>query len=96
MERAEIIRNAYKAAGMNSDRAICRETGFQYDRFHGHRMQDIGSMTLREFWLLQRHAFFEDEEVLEIARDGPPRKPRKKTGGSVIGASLPVAFVCGI
>lgn len=70
MERAEIIKEAYRRAGINSDMEISRQTGFPYDRFHRHRMKDIGSMTLNEFWLLQRHARFGNEEILQIAKEG--------------------------
>lgn len=68
--KEEIIRNAYKRAGLKSDMDIARETGFPYDRLHRSRMKDIGSLTLNEFWLLQRHASFRDEEILAIAKEG--------------------------
>ena len=70
MSRAQIIRDAFKRVGIRSDLAICRELGFEYKRFHCRRMKDIGAMTLNEFWMMQRHGNFTDEEVLEIAKEG--------------------------
>ena len=70
MDKAQIIRDAYKRAGIKNDMEICRETGLHYDKFHKRRMKDIGDMRFREFWLLQRHAHFTDEEILEIVREG--------------------------
>lgn len=69
-KKEEIIREAFRREGIRSDMDIARETGFPYDRFHRSRMKDIGSLTLNEFWLLQRHAEFRNEEILAIAKEG--------------------------
>ena len=68
-DRATIIREAFERNGVKGDAAISRETGFNYDRLHKSRMKDIGGLSMREFWLLQRHAYFSDNEVLAIARE---------------------------
>ena len=69
MSRAQIIRDAFKRVGIRSDLAICRELGFEYKRFHFRRMKNIGAMTLNEFWMMQRHGDFTDEEILKIAKE---------------------------
>ena len=68
--RIRIIRSAFERNGIKGDLAISRETGLQYDRLHRSRMTDINSMTLGEFFCLQRHADFTDEEILQIAKEG--------------------------
>ena len=68
--RIQIIRSAYARNGIKGDLAISRETGLQYDRLHRSRMTDISSLTLGEFFCLQRHADFTDEEILKIAKRG--------------------------
>lgn len=70
MDRVKIIKTAYKRNGIKNDMDICRETGLNYDRFHKRRMKDIGSMRLNELWLLQRHAHFTDEELLQLIKEG--------------------------
>lgn len=68
--RIRIIRSAFERNGIKGDLAISRETGLQYDRLHRSRMTDINSMTMGEFYCLQRHADFTDEEILQIAKGG--------------------------
>lgn len=68
--RSQIIKTAYKRIGIKNDMEICREIGLDYNRFHKRRMKDIGSMRLEELWLLQRHAHFTDEELLQLIREG--------------------------
>ena len=68
--RIRIIRSAFERNGIKGDLAISRETGLQYDRLHRSRMTDINSMTLGEFFCLQRHADFTDEEILQIVKEG--------------------------
>jgi hypothetical protein len=68
--RAQIIKTAYKRIGIKNDMEICREIGLDYNRFHKRRMKDIGSMRLEELWLLQRHAHFTDEELLQLIKEG--------------------------
>ena len=68
--RIQIIRSVYERVGIKGDLAISRETGLQYDRLHRSRMTDINSMTLGEFFCLQRHAHFTDAELLEIVKEG--------------------------
>lgn len=65
MSPVEIIKRAY-----GSMREISRLTGLSYETLRKNRMTDsrIGSMTLNEFWNLQRHAYFTDEEILTIAK----------------------------
>lgn len=65
MTPVEIIKKAY-----GSIKNISRETGLDYQTLRKNRMKDsrIGSMTLRELWLLERHAHFTDEDLLTIAR----------------------------
>lgn len=70
MSRSKIIRTAYKRIGIKNDMEICREIGLDYNRFHKRRMKDIGSMRLEELWLLQRHAHFTDEELLQLIKEG--------------------------
>lgn len=69
-QRALIIREAYRRIGINSDKEICETIGLDYNRFHKRRMKDIGSMRLNELWLLQRHAHFTDEELLQLIKEG--------------------------
>jgi len=69
MDKAGIIKEAYKRAGIRSDAAISKETGLNYDKLHRVRMKNPGSFRLSEFWLLQRHADFTEEEILQIASD---------------------------
>ena len=78
MSAVQIIREAFRRSGIKNDMEICRETGFHYDRFHKRRMKDIGDMRLREFWALQRHADFTDEELLQIVKEGT--NEREQTG----------------
>lgn len=68
--RSQIIKTAYKRIGIKNDMEICREIGLDYNRFHKRRMKDIGSMRLEELWLLQRHAHFTDEELLQLIKEG--------------------------
>ena len=70
MSRSEIIREAFKRVGIRSDLSISKELGMEYKKLHCRRMKDIGAMTLNEFWMIQRHGNFTDEEVLEIAKEG--------------------------
>ena len=77
--RAGIIRTAFKRTGVKSDLAISQELGMDYKKLHYRRMKDIGAMTLNELWLLQRHAYFTDQELLEIVREGGSHA-RKQTG----------------
>lgn len=65
MTPVEIIKKAF-----GNIKNISRETGLDYQTLRKNRMKDtrIGSMTLNEFWLIQRHAHFTDEELLMIAR----------------------------
>lgn len=67
--KAALIRQAFERNGINSDLAICEEIGMEYKKFHFRRMTDIGSMTLNEFWMMQRHGDFTDQEILEIAKE---------------------------
>lgn len=69
MNRSNIIREAFKRAGIKSDLAICRETGMEYKRLHIRRLNDIGSITLAELWLFQRHGCFTDEDLLQIVKE---------------------------
>lgn len=68
---AEIIKTAYKRIGIKSDAGISRETGFQYDRLHRVRMKNPETLTLAEIKLLQRHAYFTDQELLELVKADP-------------------------
>ena len=70
MNRSSIIREAFKRAGIKSDLAISNELGMEYKRLHCRRLNDVGSITLAELWMMQRHGNFTDEEVLEIAKEG--------------------------
>lgn len=70
MSAAEIIKEAFKRVGIKSDLAISRELGMEYKKLHYRRLKDLGAMTLNEFWLMQRHASFTDEELLQIAKEG--------------------------
>lgn len=65
MTPVEIIKKVY-----GNIANISRDTGMDYQRLRKLRMKDdrIGTMTLNELWCLQRHAYFTDEEILEIAR----------------------------
>lgn len=67
--RTQIIRSAFQRAGIKSDLAICRETGMEYKKLHIRRMKDIGSFTLAELWMMQRHGAFTDEDLLEIVKE---------------------------
>ena len=69
MSKAQIIREAFKRVGIRSDLAICKEIGMEYKRLHFRRMKDIGAMTLNEFWMMQRHGDFTDEDILMIAKE---------------------------
>lgn len=69
-KKAEIIRRAYRRAGIESDLAISNELGMEYKKLHFRRLNDVGSITLAEFWLMQRHAQFEAGEILAIAKEG--------------------------
>ena len=62
----EIIKTAYE----NKMSHIARDTGLDYQTLRKNRLKEdrIGTMTLNEFWLIQRHRHFSDEEVLQIAR----------------------------
>lgn len=67
MTPVEIIKRAY-----GSIRNISRDTGLDYQTLRKNRLRDerIGSMSLNELWLLQRHAHFADEDILTIAKWG--------------------------
>lgn len=67
MTPVEIIKSAY-----GNIRNISRDTGLDYQTLRKNRLRDerIGSMSLNELWLLQRHACFTDEDILTIARWG--------------------------
>lgn len=71
-ERVGIIRGAFRRAGWNSERAISRVTGIPYSTLNRNRLKPdmIGNMTLAEFWTMQRHAYFTDEDILRIAKEG--------------------------
>lgn len=69
-KKAEIIRRAYRRAGIESDLAISNELGMEYKRLHCRRLNDVGSITLAELWLMQRHGAFTDEDLLEIVKEG--------------------------
>ena len=71
-ERVGIIRGAFRRAGWTSERAISRVTGIPYPTLNRNRLKPdmIGNMTLAEFWNMQRHAYFTDEELLQIAKEG--------------------------
>ena len=69
MSRSEIIREAFKRVGIKSDLSISKELGMEYKKLHCRRMKDIGAMTLNEFWMMQRHGDFTDQEILEIAKE---------------------------
>lgn len=71
-ERVGIIRGAFRRAGWNSERAISRVTGIPYPTLNRNRLKPdmIGNMTLAEFWTMQRHAYFTDEDILRIAKEG--------------------------
>lgn len=66
MTPCEIIKKAY---GGNI-KQISRDTGIPYQRLRKLRLTDdrIGSMTLAEWWTIQKHANFTDEEILRIGR----------------------------
>ena len=70
MEDESIIREAFKRAGIKSDLAISNELGMEYKRLHCRRLNDVGSITLAELWLMQRHGAFTDEDLLEIVKEG--------------------------
>ena len=70
MNCANIIRAAFKRAGIKSDLAISNELGMEYKRLHCRRLNDVGSITLAELWLMQRHGAFTDEDLLEIVKEG--------------------------
>jgi len=70
MNRSTIIREAFRRAGIKSDLAISNELGMEYKRLHYRRLNDIGSLTLNELWLMQRHGCFTDEDILQIAKEG--------------------------
>lgn len=72
MNRSNIIREAFKRAGIKSDLAISNELGMEYKKLHFRRLNDVGSITLAELWLMQRHGAFTDEEILKIAKNEPP------------------------
>ena len=71
-ERVGILRGAFRRAGWNSERAISRVTGIPYPTLNRNRLKPdmIGNMTLAELWNMQRHAYFTDEELLRIAKEG--------------------------
>lgn len=75
MTASDIIRQAFKRSGINSDLAICQEIGFDYKKFHFRRMNNPGTLTLNELWLLQRHTTFTDEEILGIAKFSKENEP---------------------
>ena len=67
MTPIEIIKKAYDGKISN----IARETGISYDRLRKSRLKNddtLGTMTLNEFWRIQRHGWFTGEEVMQIAR----------------------------
>lgn len=68
MKPVEILKKAY---GGNIA-AMARDTGIKYQTLYKLRLTDerIGSMTLSELWALQRHGYYTDDEILEIARYG--------------------------
>ena len=70
MNRSTIIREVFKRAGIKSDLAISNELGMEYKRLHFRRLNDIGSLTLAELWLMQRHGCFTDEDLLQIVKEG--------------------------
>ena len=67
MTPVQIIKKAY-----GNIRNISRDTGLDYQTLRKNRMKDdrIGSLSLNELWLLERHADFTDEEILLIAKWG--------------------------
>lgn len=67
---ADVIRKAFARNGIRSDRAISEDTGMNYDRLHKRRLAagHIGAMTISELRLLNRHAGFSDQELLEIVK----------------------------
>ena len=68
--KALLIRQAFQRAGIDSDLAICQEIGMEYKKLHFRRLNDVGSITLAELWLMQRHGAFTDEDLLEIVKEG--------------------------
>lgn len=72
MTRPDIIRSAFRRAGWTSERQISKVTGISYPTLNRNRLKPdmIGNMTLAEFWTMQRHAYFTDEELLQIAKEG--------------------------
>lgn len=70
MTPAEVIRKAFKRDGVKSVKAIAQTTGMSYDKLRRLRMKDPGSIRLRELWMFQRHAYFTDQELLEIIKEG--------------------------
>lgn len=69
MTPAEVIRKVFKRDGMKSVKAIARTTGINYDQLRRVRMKDPGSIRLRELWLMQKYAYFTDEELLQIIKE---------------------------
>ena len=65
MTPCEIIKKSY-----GSIKEISRSTGMNYETLVKNRIKDdkIGSLTLNELWILQRHGNFTDEEILNIAK----------------------------
>ena len=72
MTRPDIIRSAFRRAGWTSERQISKVTGISYPTLNRNRLKPdmIGNMTLAEFWTMQRHAYFTDEDILRIAKEG--------------------------
>lgn len=68
MTPVQILKRAYN----NNIAAMARDTGIKYQTLYKLRLTDerIGTLTLNEFWALQRHGYYTDEEVLQIARYG--------------------------
>ena len=69
MTAPEIIREAFKRQGIRGDRNIANETGIKYETLNRVRMKNPGSLKLHELWLLQRVAYFTDEELLQIIKE---------------------------
>lgn len=67
MNPIEIIKKPY-----GSIKQIARDTGLDYQTLRRFRLKEghLGRMTLAEFWQIQRHGYFTDEELLEICKWG--------------------------
>lgn len=67
---ADVIREAFKRAGIPSDLAISAETGMNYDRLHKRRLAPgrIGALSIAELRLFIRHSCLTDEDIIKIVR----------------------------